>query len=76
MKLKAQFGLKQRWRRSQLFARVCEIALVAHVATLGMPVFAHLREFQYYITVILTAILTDDSRIVPPKLGIFHVITA
>ena len=46
MKLKAQFGLKQRWRRSQLFARVCEIALVAHVATLGMPVFAHLREFQ------------------------------
>ena len=46
MKLKPQFGLKQRWRRSQLFARVCEIALVAHVATLGMPVFAHLREFQ------------------------------
>lgn len=46
MKLKAQFGIKQTWRRSQLFARVCEIALVAHVATLGMPVFAHLREFQ------------------------------
>ena len=44
--LKAQFGANQTWCLSQLFRWVCKIALVAHVATVGTKVSAHLGELQ------------------------------